>query len=146
MTSSEQIFDTIIGEQPIDPHLLAAGVDALQECALACTVCADADLAEAQPADLVECIRRNRDCLEVCAAAIGVVARWRQDNHALVVRLLEACVVACDLCAQECDRHDHEHCRKCSLACRRCESACRALLEEVEREVDEGYDVSGSTH
>jgi len=140
VTSTEQIFDTVIGSQPIDPHLLAAGVDALQECALACTVCADADLGEPQVDHLVECIRRNRDCTELCTAAIGIVARWRRDNHALVVALLEACVVACDLCAQECERHDHDHCKECGLACRRCESACRALLEEIEHEIGEGYD------
>ncbi len=138
MNSSEQIFDTVIGEHPIDPHLLAAGVDALQACALACTVCADADLAEPQPTELAECIRRNRDCLEVCIAVIGIIARWRADSRLLAVGVLQACIVACDLCAHECDRHDHEHCRECSLACRRCESACRALLHEIEHELEGG--------
>ncbi len=144
MTSTEQIFDAIIGEQPIDPHLLAAGVDALQECVLAAKVCADADLAESDPRLLVECIRRNQDCAEIGAATVGVVARWRQENHALVVALLQACILACHLCAEECSRHEHAHCRECALACRRCESACRALLEEIDHEVSEGYDVGGS--
>jgi hypothetical protein len=144
MTSTEQIFDLVLGEQPIDPELLAACVDALQACALACTVCADADLHEPDVAELVECVRRNRDCTEVCVAAIGVVARWREQNHALVVALLGACIVACDLCATECERHDHDHCRECAVLCRRAESACRALLEEVGREVREGYDVEPS--
>ena len=48
--------------------------------------------------------------------------------------ILEACVLACRLCAEECSRHtDMEHCRVCADACRACEQSCQRVLAALPR-------------
>lgn len=115
---------------PQDLDVIAACVRACFDCAAACNSCADACLAEPMVAELVGCIRLNRDCADVCITTGLVVSRETQPDGALLRHVLEACAVACATCAEECERHasEHEHCRVCAEACRACEQACRALL------------------
>ncbi|MDZ4110177.1 MAG: four-helix bundle copper-binding protein [Brevundimonas sp.] len=116
------------------PHVQGNTNDALiravQEacdCAAVCRICADACLGETMVADLVQCIRLNLDCADVCAAAGAVGARRTGSNEAVIKSMLEVCADTCATCAAECDKHAgmHEHCRLCAEACRRCEDACR---------------------
>lgn len=116
------------------PHVQGSTNDALiraveeaYDCTAACRICADACLGEAMVADLVQCIRLNLDCADVCAAAGAVGARRTGSNEAVIKALLEVCAETCAACATECDKHAgmHEHCRICAEACRRCEEACR---------------------
>jgi hypothetical protein len=99
-------------------------------CVVACTSCADADLAEEDVEDLRHCIRLCLDCSDVCAATGQVLTRQTSPEPSLTRSLLEACLLACRLCAEECERHaaHHEHCRLCAETCRRCEQACADLL------------------
>ena len=130
MSYARQLLDTYPGTVTADVGLLAATIDALSDCAQACTADADADLREQNLAEMVKCIRLCLDCADVCAATAGVVSR-QTDYDAYVTRpLLEACVAVCKSCGDECQRHarHHEHCRVCEQACRRCEQACRELL------------------
>ena len=130
MSYARQLLDTYPGTVAADVGLLAATIDALSDCAQACTADADADLREQNLAEMVKCIRLCLDCADVCAATAGVVSR-QTDYDANVTRpLLEACVAVCKSCGDECQRHarHHEHCRVCEQACRRCEQACRELL------------------
>ena len=130
MSYARQLLDTYPGTVTADVGLLAATIDALSDCAQACTADADADLREQNLAEMVKCIRLCLDCADVCAATAGVVSR-QTDYDANVTRpLLEACVAVCKSCGDECQRHarHHEHCRVCEQACRRCEQACRELL------------------
>jgi hypothetical protein len=100
------------------------------QCATACTICADADLAEADVAEMTRCIRLCLDCADTCIAAGRIVARQTARDDALVRAVVAACRTACAACAEECARHaeHHEHCRLCEQDCRRCEQACAALL------------------
>ena len=51
------------------------------------------------------------------------------ENADLARAVLEACVLACRLCAEECARHSHmEQCRVCADACRACEQSCQRVL------------------
>jgi hypothetical protein len=110
--------------------VLAAAIDALSDCAQACTADADADLGEQNLAEMVRCIRLCLDCADVCTATIGVISRQADYHPGVTGPLLEACVAICKSCGDECERHapHHEHCRVCEQACRRCEQACRELL------------------
>ena len=58
--------------------MLAAAIDAMSDCAQACTADTDADLSEANLAEMVRCIRLCQDCTDVCTATIGVVTRQTQ--------------------------------------------------------------------
>jgi hypothetical protein len=120
------------------PHVRGADSDALLravetagECAAICFSCADACLGEAGVQDLMQCIRLNLDCAEVCRATAAIAARRSGGNVPVIRAMLEACVLACRRCGEECQRHAQmmEHCALCAAACGECESACRQAAE-----------------
>jgi hypothetical protein len=127
------MLDTYSADVKIDPGLLAATIDAMNDCAQACAADIDADLSEANLTDMVKCIRLCLDCVDVCTAAVGVMSRRTHYDSNLRDLLLTACVAICQACGDECHRHAHmhEHCRVCEEACRRCEASCRELLEAM---------------
>ena len=112
---------------------LARCVEQCFACALTCTSCADACLAEKQLKQLVRCIRLNLDCADVCDATGRVLTRQTSSDPRLAPSMLETCAQACRVCAEECERHadHHEHCRVCAEACRRCEQACEDLRRSI---------------
>jgi hypothetical protein len=130
MSYARQLLDTYPRDFNVDAGVLAATIDALSDCAQACTACADDDLSEPNVAELVKCIRLCLDCADVCTATLRVASRQTEYDANVTRSLLEACTVACKSCGDECEHHAqmHEHCRVCAEACRRCEQACRELL------------------
>jgi hypothetical protein len=130
MSYARQLLDTYPRDFNVDAGVLAATIEALNDCAQACTADADADLSEQNVAEMVKCIRLCLDCADVCAATVGVTSRQSEYDANLTKPLLEACAAICKSCGDECERHSqmHEHCRVCAEACRRCEQACRELL------------------
>ena len=131
MSYARQMLDTYHRTVTLDSGLLAAAIDAAGDCAQACTADNDADLSEANLADLVRCIRLCLNCTDVCAATAAVLSRPAEFDPDLTRPLLQACVAICKSCGDECARHapHHEHCRVCEQACRRCERACQDLLD-----------------
>lgn len=116
----------------VDPSVIATCVEACLDCAQACTTCADACMAEPAVQELVRCIRLNLHCGDLCATTGRIVSR--QESPELARAVLEACLLACRLCAEECERHGEmgmQHCRVCAEACRRCAEACEALLKAL---------------
>ena len=130
MSYAGQMLDTYPRTFNIDAGMLTTTIDALIECAQACTADADDDLSERNVGELVKCIRLCLDCADVCTATGRVISRQTEYDANLTRSVLEACVTACKSCGDECERHAqmHEHCRACAEACRRCEQACRQLL------------------
>jgi hypothetical protein len=129
------MLDSYPGRLNADVGLLAATIEALNDCGQACTADADADLREQNLPDLIKCIRLCLDCADVCAATVNVTSRQTEYDPAVTKPLLEACADTCKSCGDECARHAgmHEHCRICLEACRRCEQACRDLLAALSR-------------
>jgi hypothetical protein len=117
----------------IDLSLLSQAASELVGCAQTCTACADACLGEDQVQNLRRCIRTCLDCADVCVAAGSLISRQTESDPKLIRSQLEACVVACRVCAEECERHasHHEHCRICGESCRRCEQACDQLTRVI---------------
>ena len=128
MSYAGHMLDTYPRDFNVEAGVLATTMDALIECAQACT--ADADLSEQNVAELVKCIRLCLDCADVCAATVRVASRQTEYDANVTRPLLEACAATCKSCGDECEHHAqrHEHCRVCAEACRRCEQACRELL------------------
>ena len=91
-------------------------------CAAICNSCADA--CNAEPMDMSECIRKCSDCSDVCAAFVTVASRRTAGNVTVIKSLLEACIIACKVCAEECAKHDNAHCRRCEKMCRECFEDC----------------------
>ena len=132
MSYARQILDAYPRVLTVDAELLAATIDALSDCAQACTADTDADLSESNLAEMVTCIRLCLDCTDICTATIGVISRLAEYDASATRLLLEACAAICKSCGDECERHAHmPHCRVCAEACRRCETACRELLDAL---------------
>jgi Domain of Unknown Function (DUF326) len=130
MSYSRRMLDTYRTLVPLEADVVAAAIEALHDCAQACTADVDADLSEANLADMVKCIRLCLQCVDLCNATAGVMSRPAEHDAAVTRPLLQACVASCRLCGDECERHApmHEHCRICAEACRRCVRACQQLL------------------
>jgi hypothetical protein len=133
MTYTQQTLST----HPTARHnvgLLTTAIDALNDCAQACTGDADDDLSEPDVAEMVKCIRLCLDCADVCAATARVISRQTAYDATVTNPLVEACIVICKACADECDGHAqmHAHCRVCAEACRRCETVCREFLNAID--------------
>jgi Domain of Unknown Function (DUF326) len=133
MSHARQMLATCPRALNVDASVLAAAIDAITDCAQACSADTDADLAEQNVTDMVRCIRLCLDCADVCTATAGVTSRPAGYDADVTKPLLEACVAICKSCGEECERHArmHEHCRVCAQACRRCEHACRELLDAL---------------
>jgi hypothetical protein len=130
MSYARRMLDTYPITFDVAADLLAATIDALTDCAQACTADNAADLSEQNVSEMVRCIRLCLDCSDVCAATAGVVSRQAEYDAGVVRPLLESCAASCRRCGDECERHaeHHAHCRVCAEACRRCEQACHDLL------------------
>jgi hypothetical protein len=133
MSYARELLDTYPRNFNVDVGILAATIDALSDCAQACTADTDADLSEQNVAEMVKCVRLCLHCTDICTATVGVVSRQVEYDTNVTRPLLEACASICKSCGDECERHAamHEHCRVCAEACRRCEQACRELLAAI---------------
>jgi hypothetical protein len=133
MSYARQMLDSHPRALSVDTGMLAATIDALNDCAQACTADADDDLSEQHVPELVKCIRLCLDCADVCTATVRVTSRQTEYDPNVTRPLLDACAVICKSCGDECERHAqvHKHCRACAEACRRCEQACRELLASM---------------
>jgi uncharacterized membrane protein len=120
-------------EHALDAGLLAATIEALGDCAQACTADADANLGERNVAEMVRCIRLCLHCADICAASVAVISRAAAAETGVIEPLLAACGAICRSCGDECARHAqmHAHCRVCEGACRRGERACHDLLDAI---------------
>ncbi len=106
-------------------------VQACLDCSVACSVCADTDLAR-DPAGMADCIRRCLDCADICATTARILARPTPGGDAWE-RIVAACAAQCAECATECESHDHICCQQCAAACRACEQACQQLLAVAQK-------------
>jgi hypothetical protein len=134
MSYARQMLDTFSRTVNVGADVLAAAIDAMTDCAQACTADNAADLGEQNLADMVRCIRLCLDCTDVCTAAAGVTSRLVSYDPSVLRPLLESCVAICRSCGDECERHAamHAHCRVCAVACRRCEQGCLDLLTALD--------------
>jgi hypothetical protein len=129
MTFSE-IFKLHMPPTTLDRDLLLCCIQECLDCGASCTACADDCLSEEDRADMVRCIRLDLDCADVCGATARILTRQTTPDLRLIRASVEACAVACLVCAEECELHAsrHEHCRLCAEMCRRCKQACDDLL------------------
>lgn len=127
------------------PGTASAASTPLIQCIEACfdatqttVACADACLAEADPAPLARCIRITGECSDICMATGRLLSRRLPSDTQIWDRQLEAAAVVSRMCAEECERHArmHDHCRVCADACRKCERACNALLAAYRSSAD----------
>lgn len=98
----------------------AACITACYECAAACDHCAVACLREADPAAMVDCIRTDMDCAQICRLAAAAMARGSE----FVKEIVKLCTEICTRCGDICNKHEHDHCQECARACKACVEEC----------------------
>lgn len=132
MSYIKQMFEAHPVNPSSDHAINMECITACYACAEACNVCADACMGEKEVAPLLECIRDNIDCADVCLATGRVMSRFTRTDKRLAGALLRACIQACEICGAMCSKHGEkmEHCRICAEACARCAKACQALLAQ----------------
>ncbi len=86
MSYARQMLDSYRRSFNIDAGLLAATIDALNDCAQACTADVDADLGEQHVPELIKCIRLCLDCADVCAATATITSRLAEYDSIRFVR------------------------------------------------------------
>lgn len=96
----------------------------LVDCQAACNHCFNSCLEENDVKMMAHCIKLDRDCSEVCGAALTFVA----SESAFTKKILKLCAEICEACEKECSKHPYDHCRDCAKACRKCAEACRKHL------------------
>lgn len=126
MNQLEEMLEAHPAPAHTDGDVAQACVEACSECAAVCAACADACLAEEAVAELVQCIRLNLDCSDICEVTGRLFARPSRRDAPALAHQLDACAAICRACADECASHAHhmEHCRICAESCRRCADAC----------------------
>jgi hypothetical protein len=79
--------------------------------------CADACLAEEDPQERAECIRRCLDASDACTAFYRIASR-RVGGHVKTIKAVgAAAIIACEECHALCKQHDDAHCRRCARMC-----------------------------
>ena len=101
----------------------AAGIEACNACAVACSHCAASCLQEQDLKMMVRCIALDMDCAQICALAAAAMARGSE--HAKAICGL--CADICQSCGDECAKHQMKHCQECAKACQQCASECRKM-------------------
>jgi hypothetical protein len=90
MSYASQLLHSYPRTFNVDAEILASSIDALTDCAQACTADAGDDLSESNVAEMVKCISLCLDCADICAATARVTGR-QTDYDANVTRpLLQA--------------------------------------------------------
>src|SRR5207237_10421081 len=98
MSYARQLLDTYPRNFNIDDDVLSAAIDALNDCAQACTADTTADLSERNLDELVKCILLCLDCTDICAATVAAASR-QADCDANVTNPWPHCDVAiCESC------------------------------------------------
>jgi hypothetical protein len=75
MSYARQMLDSRPRTVSADAGVLAATIDALNDCAQACTADTGADLSEQNVTEMVKCIRLCLDCTDICTSTAGVTSR-----------------------------------------------------------------------
>src|SRR6266545_4330708 len=93
MSYAGHMLDTYPRDFNVEAGVLATTMDALIECAQACTADADADLSEQNVAELVKCIRLCLDCADVCRRCeqacrelLAAMLGWRRASSTVARR------------------------------------------------------------
>ena len=132
-TDVSELLATHPRPSEVDRETLARCIAECYDCARSCTICADANLAEKDVAEMRRCMRLCLDSADVCIDTGRMVSRQTEYEPEPARALVESCQQSCATCAEECEHHaqHHEHCRLCAETCGRCEAACAALLDAI---------------
>ncbi|MCC8019650.1 MAG: four-helix bundle copper-binding protein [Rikenellaceae bacterium] len=89
--------------------------EALTECIHRCNHCFTGCLMEDDVKMMAECIRLDRDCIEVCAMALKFLYKGSRFQREVLMLCKNVCIV----CGEECAKYPQmDHCQRSAEACR----------------------------
>ena len=91
----------------VDLDALVACIKECSTCEAACVSCADACLSEEGLQDLVDCVRVNLDCADLCGVTVRLLSRHTRGESRVLQDALPACE-HCAVCAEEWGRTPRE--------------------------------------
>jgi hypothetical protein len=104
-------------------NMYQACIEECLKCMEICNSCYSACLQESDVKMMVECIRLDRECADICALA----AKSMSSNSPFAKEICQLCAKICEACGNECKKHEHQHCKECADACFRCAEACKLM-------------------
>jgi hypothetical protein len=81
MSYARQMLDACPRALNVDTGLLAATLEALNDCTQACVADSGCDLGEQNVIEMVTCIRLCLGCADVCTATAAVLSRQAGTTH-----------------------------------------------------------------
>ncbi|MGP4072720.1 four-helix bundle copper-binding protein [Piscibacillus sp. B03] len=99
-------------------------IKVLHECMEACNHCYTACLQEPDLEHMIECVRLDRECADICSNFEQALTL----DTKFVKEYAQLCAAVCRACGDECAKHDHDHCQKCADACHKCAEECEKLI------------------
>lgn len=130
MNMTAEMMKSMSGEMggmpALDMALMQECIEACSACEQACTMCADAGMADG----MVRCMSMCTNCADVCNTTMRMMMRPTGFDMAVTMAMLKACATMCMACADECNDHAamSETCRMCAQACMACAEACNAMM------------------
>lgn len=105
-------------------------IEACSACAMAATMCADADMGE----DMAKCASMNNNMADVATTMMRMMMRPMGYDMESMRAMMMACIAMGEACANECRMHAdmHEHCRICAQACDAMVMACRNAMSSMQ--------------
>jgi hypothetical protein len=100
----------------------------------ACVTCADACIGGQDTVELLQVIRLNNDCSDICIATGKSLSRLYSPDWNTLRAQMRSCLQIVQDTSALCQQHArmHEHCRICADSCRACETSLKDYYKLVE--------------
>lgn len=147
MTMTRMMGSMPASSMGLDNAAMQECIEACNACAMAATMCADADGGEG----MARCASMCMNMADMATTMMRMMLRPTGHDSAVMTAMLQACVAMCEACAAECEQHAemHEHCRVCAMACRNMMEACQGMMAKLPdgglRGSGDGYQATGRT-
>ncbi|MCX2764738.1 four-helix bundle copper-binding protein [Aquimarina muelleri] len=92
-----------------------------------CNHCANTSLNSGYVEMMIDCIRTNQVCAEICSTTAKILSL----SYENVDDLVDYCKTICQACARECSKHNNEYYKSCSDACQKSVEACNIYLNKT---------------
>lgn len=130
MTMQMMEMQTAESSMPgMDMKLMAECIEACSACEQACTMCASCMMGDGTAIHMEMCM----NTADMCNTMMRMMLRPSGMMMDSMVRMLDATMMQCRMCADECMKHAdmHEDCRVCAEACSQAAMACEKMMDSM---------------
>ena len=128
------MMNTMMGSMPasmmgMDMMSMQECIEACNACAMAATMCSDADMA----AGMGDCAAMCANMADVATTMMRMMMRPLGHDIMAMRSMMEASMAMCQACMDACSEHaaTMECCRVCMMACDNMKNACMAMMARM---------------